>query len=59
MNVADPRPDLPVGAAVHSPVDRGSQAVLTHPGDRWFVDETSVKIAGRWVCRYRAIDQFG
>jgi transposase-like protein len=29
------------------------------PGDRWFVDETFVKIAGRWVYLYRAIDQFG
>jgi transposase, IS6 family len=28
-------------------------------GDRWFVDETYVKIAGRWVYLYRAIDQFG
>ena len=29
------------------------------PGDRWLVDETYVKIAGRWVYLYRAIDQFG
>jgi transposase-like protein len=29
------------------------------PGDRWFADETYVKIAGRWVYLYRAIDQFG
>ena len=29
------------------------------PDDRWFVDETYVKIAGRWVYLYRAIDQFG
>jgi transposase-like protein len=28
-------------------------------GDRWFVDETYSKIAGRWVYLYRAIDQFG
>ena len=28
-------------------------------GDRWFVDETSVKVAGRWRYVYRAIDQFG
>ncbi|MCA1705348.1 MAG: IS6 family transposase [Actinobacteria bacterium] len=27
-------------------------------GDRWFVDETYVKIAGRWVYLYRAIDQY-
>jgi len=29
------------------------------PGDRWFVDETYIKIAGQWVYLYRAIDQFG
>lgn len=29
------------------------------PGDRWFVDETSVTVAGRWVYLYRAIDQVG
>ncbi len=28
-------------------------------GNRWFVDETYVKIAGRWHYLYRAIDQFG
>jgi IS6 family transposase len=28
-------------------------------GDRWFADETYVKIAGRWVYLYRVIDQFG
>jgi len=27
------------------------------PGDRWFVDETSVKVAGRWRYVYRALDQ--
>ena len=29
------------------------------PGDRWCVDETYVKVAGRWVYLYRAIDQYG
>jgi len=29
------------------------------PGDRWFVDETSVTVNGRRVHLYRAIDQFG
>jgi transposase-like protein len=28
-------------------------------GDRWQVDETYVKVAGRWRYIYRAIDQFG
>ena len=29
------------------------------PGDRWFVDETYVKVRGRWRYLYRAVDQFG
>ena len=29
------------------------------PGRRWFVDETYVKIAGRWHYLYRAVDQHG
>jgi IS6 family transposase len=28
-------------------------------GARWFVDETYVKVTGRWRYVYRAIDQFG
>jgi transposase-like protein len=28
-------------------------------GDRWQVDETHVKVAGRWRYVYRAVDQFG
>ncbi len=31
-----------------------------HPvGHRWFVDETDVKVAGRWRYVYRAVDQHG
>ena len=29
------------------------------PGDRWFADETYVKVAGQWAYLYRAIDQHG
>jgi IS6 family transposase len=29
------------------------------PGDRWFVDETYVKVARRWTYLYRAFDQYG
>jgi transposase, IS6 family len=29
------------------------------PGDRWFADETYLKVARWWVYPYRAIDQFG
>jgi hypothetical protein len=28
-------------------------------GDRWWADETYVKVAGHWRYAYRAIDQFG
>lgn len=30
-----------------------------YPGDWWFVDETYVKVAGRWTYLYRAVDQHG
>ena len=29
------------------------------PGDRWFVDETYVKVNGVWCYVYRAVDQYG
>jgi transposase-like protein len=29
------------------------------PGERWFVDETYVKVAGQWTYLYRAVDQHG
>jgi transposase, IS6 family len=29
------------------------------PCGRWFVDETYVKVAGRWTYLYRAVDQAG
>jgi transposase-like protein len=29
------------------------------PGDRWFVDETYVKVAGQWAYLYRTVDQHG
>jgi transposase-like protein len=28
-------------------------------GDRWFLDETYLKVAGQWRYVYRALDQFG
>jgi IS6 family transposase len=28
-------------------------------GGRWFADETHVKVAGRWIYLYRAVDQHG
>jgi transposase-like protein len=29
------------------------------PGDRWYVDETYVKVNGVWRYVYRAVDQYG
>jgi transposase, IS6 family len=29
------------------------------PGDRWSVDETYLKVSGRWTYLYRAVDQHG
>ncbi|MFC5006418.1 IS6 family transposase, partial [Dactylosporangium cerinum] len=29
------------------------------PGDRWFVDETYIKVSGVWRYVYRAVDQYG
>jgi transposase-like protein len=29
------------------------------PGDRWFADETYLKVAGTWTYLYRAVDQHG
>ena len=29
------------------------------PGNRWFVDETYLKAAGKWAYLYRAVDQHG
>jgi transposase, IS6 family len=33
--------------------------VPARPGDRWFVDETYVKVAGQWAYLYRPVDQHG
>jgi hypothetical protein len=29
------------------------------PGGRWFADETYIKVSGRWMYLYRAVDQHG
>jgi transposase-like protein len=42
------------------PAVRRRRRPLRHAtGDRWFVDETYVKVGGRWRYLYRAVDQFG
>ncbi len=48
-----------MGAAVH-PLLADAARFMRHPsGDRWFVDETYVKVNGMWRYVYRAIDQHG
>jgi transposase-like protein len=46
------------GAAVHAAARRGARPCRHGVDDRWQVDETYVKVAGRWRYVYRAIDQF-
>jgi IS6 family transposase len=43
-----------------TPLVAGAARPCRHAvGDRWFVDETYVKVAGRWRYVYRAVDQHG
>ena len=42
----------PLAAAVAGPYRQAAR-------NRWFVDETYVKVAGRWRHVYRAVDQHG
>ncbi len=39
---------LPVGAALHAAACADSTSVPYRVGDRWRVDETYVKVSGRW-----------
>jgi DDE domain len=48
-----------VGAAVHPRVDRRGPEQPACRRGRWFVDETYLKLAGRWVYLCRVIDQYG
>jgi IS6 family transposase len=50
---------VPVGAAVHPLLADAARFARHAPGDRWFVDETYVKVNGVWRYVYRAIDQYG
>jgi IS6 family transposase len=54
-----PRHHLPISAAIHPAVRRRCRPLRHATGDRWFVDETYVKVAGRWRYLYRAVDQYG
>ena len=47
-----------MGAALHAPLAEAARPCRHAVGDRWWVDETYAKAAGRWQYLYRAIDQF-
>ena len=48
-----------MGAAFHAALAEAARPCRHAVGDRWFVDETYVKVAGRWRYVYRAIDRHG
>jgi hypothetical protein len=48
-----------MGPALHTSVRRRGSPLRRAAGDRWFVDETYLKGAGRWRYLYRAVDQYG
>jgi IS6 family transposase len=49
-----------VGATLHPPLVIEAARPARHSvGERWFVDETYVKVAGVWRYVYRAVDQYG
>jgi DDE domain len=54
-----PRHGLSVGADLHGRVHRRRPPESPCDWDRWFVDETYVKVSGRWTYLYRAVDQHG
>src|SRR5207249_12108019 len=46
-------------ATRHASADRRCPVLPARTGDRWFADETYVKVNGVWRYVYRAIDQHG
>jgi transposase-like protein len=48
-----------MGAALHPELIEAARPGRHLVGDRWFVDETYVKVAGVWRYVYRAVDQHG
>jgi transposase, IS6 family len=48
-----------VGAAVQPLLADAARFSRHSPGDRWYVDETYVKVNGVWRYVYRAVDQYG
>jgi IS6 family transposase len=48
-----------VGAAVYPLLAEAARRCRHRIGDRWQVDETYVRVAGRWRYVYRTVDQSG
>jgi IS6 family transposase len=48
-----------VGASVHALLADAARFARHSPGDRWYVDETYIKVNGVWRYVYRAKDQYG
>jgi hypothetical protein len=48
-----------VGAAVYPLLAEAARRCRHGIGDRWQVDETYVRVAGRWRYLYRTVDQSG
>ena len=48
-----------MGAAVHPLLADAARFARHSLGDRWYVDETYVKVNGVWRYVYRAVDQHG
>lgn len=44
---------------LHTPLAEAARPCRHAVGDCWYVDETDVKVAGRWRYVCRAIDQYG
>lgn len=50
---------LPLGAGVHAKFMEVARLRRHARGDRWFVDETYVKVAKRWTHLHRVVGQHG
>ncbi|GLL05120.1 hypothetical protein GCM10017581_068670 [Dactylosporangium matsuzakiense] len=48
-----------MGATIHAAAADAARWCQHAPGDRWFTDETYVKVNGVWRYVYRAVDQLG
>jgi transposase-like protein len=48
-----------VGAAFTPEFIEAARPCRHAPGNRWFADETYLKVAGKWACLYRAAGQYG